>query len=136
MKKVIRITENDLIKIVNRIVENTSGIDIAKNAIMLGVFGKNAGSSPSSSSSSASSGTTQNAKGSNEADIIKKAASVGVSSGEWSRNQSTSPTLQLFYKKSASDKKWTPLVQTSTPSNIKRTNGKWSITNNKLTITD
>lgn len=131
MKKVIRITEEDLRKIISRVVENTGGFDIAKRAIMAGVFGQSSASSPSPTS-----GSTQNTKGSNETDVIKKAASVGVTSGEWSRNQSTSPIIQLSYKKSSADKKWTPLAQMSTPSNVKRTNGKWSISNNKITITD
>lgn len=127
MKKVIRLTENDLRKIVNRIIEITDPIDIAKNVVMTGVFNE-----PSSTKTSSPENTGSN----EEADVIKKASQVGVSSGEWARNQSTSPKIQLSYKKSQNDKKWTPLAQMKTPNNVKRTNGKWSISNNKLNITD
>ena len=125
MKKVIRITESDLRKIINRIVEN-SPLDIAKDTVMLGVFGDNPQNTPPA--------PAENNSG--EAEAIKKAGELGVNSGEWARRQVTSPTIQLSYKKSPNDNRWIELAQVNAPKHIKRTNGKWSISNNKLTITD
>lgn len=129
MKKVIRITEEDLRKIINRIVENnpTSPVDIAKDAVMLGVFGSD--SQPTTNSNN----TNQS---NSEMDVINAAKQKNITNGQWSRNQSTSTEIQLWYIKSPNDKKWVEFMKTNAPKNIKRTNGKWSISNNKLIITD
>lgn len=124
-KKVIRLTENDLKQIVNKVTEQLDAVNFAKDAIMHGLF-----KLPGTSQSSVTPDDNE------EGTVIDKAKEAGVSSGQWTRNQSTSPQIQLWYKKSQSDRKSTALVQVNTPKNIKKTSGTWSIQNDKLIIKD
>jgi hypothetical protein len=135
MKKIIRLTENDLRRIINRIVEQTSAADLAKTAIMRGVFGKKSDPNQEQPSSTA---TTQNPPA-KTVKIYKNGESIpknnisGITNGEWTTNRLNPKQIQLWYKKPGATKS-TALVVAEKPVGVSKSGGTWSIKNNKLTI--
>jgi hypothetical protein len=135
MKKIIRLTENDLRRIINRIVEQSSAVDLAKTTIMRGVFGKKSDPNQEQPSSTA---TKQNPS-SKSVKIYKNGESIpensisGITNGEWTTNRLNPKQIQLWYKKSRSVKS-TALVVAEKPVSMSKNGGRWLIRNNKLII--
>lgn len=127
MKKVVRITESDIKRIVNKVLENTLASDFASKVVMGGLFGDHGDNNVNNKTDDGSTITDK--------DVINKAKELGVTNGEWTRNQTSTTQIGLFYKKLESDKQSKLLTKIPTPKNLgSKLKGTWSISNNKLTV--
>jgi hypothetical protein len=144
MKKIIRLTESDLNKIVKRIIEQVEVnenqlvdvgsqiMNVANDEIMrLTGTGKTPGSEALSGGTSS---TNINSKPKTEIDVVNWSNKHKIFNGKWSRTQSSSDKITLTYFNKNTKEPKEKLVDITAPKNLKKIEGDWAVKNNKLEI--
>jgi len=144
MKKIIRLTESDLNKIVKRIIEQVEVnenqlvdvgsqiMNVANDEIMrLTGTGKTPGSEALSGGTSS---TNINSKPKTEIDVVNWSNEHKIVKGEWNRPQPSSNIITLTYRNKNNNNPKEKLADITAPKNLKTTKGTWEVKNNKLEI--